>query len=257
MEDFKVNRTVYYIFLHQRSPVYRLHNFLHKHRLLIFLISLLVLLMAFSVSGERSLTGLITLELLFSVTMIIGIYIVSYNKQLLTISSLIALLTLSIVWFNLLLGDDTLLTISIVLEIIFFLITTVTILSYVLQFKRVTADKIHGSICGYLLIGIVWALVYALIEHLYPGSFKFAEGFVSSHAQSVTHPAFITHFNYFSYVTLTTLGYGDVVPVTDMTRSLAAVEAVSGQLYIAVLIARLVGLHISHQHLTQKDLDSE
>jgi hypothetical protein len=102
---------------------------------------------------------------------------------------------------------------------------------------RVTMPLIHGAIAVYLLIGVCFSFVFLAIYGFDPGSFKGLEDAGVSHNK----------FTYFSFVTLTTLGYGDVTPVSRMGESLATMEAVIGQLYLTVLVARLVGMQISQQ----------
>lgn len=109
---------------------------------------------------------------------------------------------------------------------------------------RVDADAIFGAICVYLFVGVTFALAYAALESLVPGSFASGGQPVSSGAATSTS---VTEFVYFSIVTLSTLGYGDFVPVSQQARMLAAFEAVLGQVYLTVLVARLVGLHIAHE----------
>ena len=104
----------------------------------------------------------------------------------------------------------------------------------------VDADRIIGAICIFFVIGLLWALIYTLLEIFQPGSFSIT----AVQAPGIQQET-LGQLMYFSYVTLTTLGYGDVVPVTDASRMLATIEAMIGQLYIAIVIARLVGLHIS------------
>lgn len=104
----------------------------------------------------------------------------------------------------------------------------------------VNLDRIVGAICIFLVLGLLWAMIYAFLEILQPGSFS-----ISAAQNPGVQQETLGDLLYFSYVTLTTLGYGDVVPVTDPSRMLATIEALMGQLYIAIVIARLVGLHIS------------
>jgi voltage-gated potassium channel Kch len=130
----------------------------------------------------------------------------------------------------------------IIVLITFFSITT---LGYVLQGTRVTADKIFAAICVYMLMGFAWTFIYALLDELQPGSFV-------SLSTTATND-YVAHYiemRYFSFVTLTTVGYGDIVPHSPATRTLAALEAVAGQIYLTVLVARLVGLHIVHARKT-------
>src|ERR1700720_2957947 len=118
---------------------------------------------------------------------------------------------------------------------------SVFILKDVLRRGQISADKIYGAICVYLLIGFAWAFGYGIIELLNPGSFS---GLAEIDANA--HVGRIMQLQYFSFATLTTLGFGDILPRAPVARTLATLEAVTGQIYLTVLIARLVGLHIVH-----------
>lgn len=99
----------------------------------------------------------------------------------------------------------------------------------------VTHHRILGAVAVYLLLGLVWANAYALLQNLRPDAFA-----------GTLNEAFISQtWIYYSFVTLTTMGYGDITPVHPAARSLAIAEAVTGQLYIAITLARLVSLHVS------------
>jgi hypothetical protein len=117
----------------------------------------------------------------------------------------------------------------------------VSIIKEVLGSMRVTFDVISGALCGYLLIAFTWGLIYQVIELLWPGSFRLG-GEVMSFNESVSlADQYWAALNYFSFVTITTLGYGDVTPVSSPASSLAVLEAVLGQFYLVVLVAWLVG----------------
>ncbi len=115
--------------------------------------------------------------------------------------------------------------------------------------RRVGADAIIGALAGYLLLGLIWSAAYALVEVLIPGSFRGLETAwippegVSTEPVGSIQPQLL----YFSFVTLTTLGYGDLSPGSPVAASLSVLEAVVGQLYIAVLIARLVALSTTNE----------
>ncbi len=96
----------------------------------------------------------------------------------------------------------------------------------------------------YLILGLLWGTIYALTEAFMPGSF-------SGELISTTGPvaARLHYFIYFSYITLTTLGYGDILPQTKGATALCQVEAIVGQFLIAVLVARLVGIQVSQQFI--------
>jgi voltage-gated potassium channel len=103
--------------------------------------------------------------------------------------------------------------------------------------RTVSADVIAAALCGYLLVGIAFGHAYCVIADTTPGSFQGVDAGMSP-------PDLYVRLTYFSFVTLTTVGFGDVAPVRDTARSLAIVEAVTGQFYLAVLVADLVGKRI-------------
>ncbi|MEM9409670.1 MAG: lyase family protein [Planctomycetota bacterium] len=102
---------------------------------------------------------------------------------------------------------------------------------------RVDGNLLLASINIYFALGITFAMVFGLIDHIVPGSFSISAPASQAHNS--------TQFMYFSLVTLSTLGYGDVLPLSDQARTLSAIEALSGQVYLTIAVARLVGLHVS------------
>ena len=101
--------------------------------------------------------------------------------------------------------------------------------------NEVTLDLIMASACAYILIGLVWAYLYHFVEVLHPKSFTLPW----------TPGDDLWDFYYYSFVTLTTVGYGDILALTKAARALSILEALTGQLYLAIMISRLVGLHAS------------
>ena len=123
--------------------------------------------------------------------------------------------------------------------------TAVTILRAILVDLRVTQETILGAICVYLLIGLTWAYLDAAVDLAVPGSFRIEPGPISRGAGHLVPREVFPQLIYFSFTTLTTLGYGDVIPLSPPARTCAYLEAVVGQIYLTVLVARLVGMHIS------------
>ena len=105
-------------------------------------------------------------------------------------------------------------------------------LRFAMRARTVDAEHVYAALSAYLLAGMLLGLLYWLIEQVWPGSFTAAAPF--SRVSAV----------YFSFVTLATLGYGDIVPKSDLARGLAVVEGMGGQLFLAVLVARLVSLYV-------------
>jgi hypothetical protein len=129
------------------------------------------------------------------------------------------------------------------LAIAFLAYSIVSILIFIFTAHRVTLNLLCSSLCIYLLMGVLWAVAYSTTAIVNPAAFIYN---VPGHAQKgmVLDSGTSAEALYFSYVTLTTLGYGDIVPGVPVARSLATLEAIMGQLVLTVLVARLVGMHI-------------
>jgi hypothetical protein len=122
---------------------------------------------------------------------------------------------------------------------IFIVFVVVNLLRFILRASRVTTEVLYAGIATYLMLGLLWALAYLVVNRLVPDSFVFTVGPISKQS--------MVGFNglYFSFVTLSTVGYGDIVPVSPAARMLAMTEAMTGTIYVAVLISRLVALYSS------------
>ena len=139
-------------------------------------------------------------------------------------------------------GGPTLDVGALALRIVFFSYTTGLILWRTLNRPDVTMDTIAGAACVYTLLALVWANLYLLIEVLHPGSFV-----IPAHWRPAPSGSPATALVYFSFITLTTVAYGDIHPAWAGVGGFVAAEAVVGQLYLAITIARLVGLHIARR----------
>jgi len=126
------------------------------------------------------------------------------------------------------------------------LVINLVLLAQVFRSGPVTSYRIQGAVAVYLLFGVGWAHAYHLTGLLHPGSFNTPTGEIPS----------VLDWVYFSFVTLTTVGYGDITPVRPIARTLAMGEALTGQLYLAVLIARLVAMEVVTWQ-SKADNDSE
>jgi hypothetical protein len=112
----------------------------------------------------------------------------------------------------------------------------------ILAENMITTDLIYGAISGYLLVGIVFGLIFFLLEHAFPGSIVMTTQLNETTGKDLTF--ILSDTIYFSFTSLTTLGFGDFVPISNPARNISYLEAVVGQIYLTVFIARLVGLHI-------------
>ncbi len=123
---------------------------------------------------------------------------------------------------------------------LFFCSITFLVIRSVSMQKKITPDTLFGAICGYLLIGYTWSFIYLALASLNPENF-------SVHMASEPLRLRIDHFIYYSFVTLTTLGYGDILALNSVPRAFSWLEAACGQIYLAVWISQLVGLRIVQQ----------
>lgn len=194
----------------------------------------------------RSVSRFLSIDITFLLILLSGIYEISEKKAVFVISLFVALTGFGSRVLNYFLMSASLQLLGFFLYLVFFLLMTVVILTHITKNKKVTAETIYGAICVYLLFGIVWTEMYSIIEMINPGSFLSGGKNVIELAGAFQSRPGFNNLLYYSFVTITTLGYGDITPASPHAKALSALEAVVGQLYIAVMIARLVGLHIVH-----------
>lgn len=121
-----------------------------------------------------------------------------------------------------------------------YVIAIVMMARYMLLKTSVDRHKIAGAICIYLLLGIAWSFIYMIIELLVPNSFNGLYDGAAAKTHSIADV--FAHLFYYSYVTLTTLGYGSISPRSVLASAFSSAEAIVGQLYVAIVVARLVSL---------------
>jgi hypothetical protein len=119
---------------------------------------------------------------------------------------------------------------------LFFGYTAVSVFRYIAKSEHVDSDTLFGAACIYILLGLTWTGVYTLVEVVRPLSLQFS-------GDSTTPITRVSTLIYYSFTTLTTLGYGDINPMTSLTQSLAILEAMTGVLYMALIIGLVVGIY--------------
>jgi len=201
------------------------------------LVGLLLLIIASpSFSGEAS---WIFVELTFDLILLTGVYSIGSGTHRWPFVALMVL-TLGIRWVELLSGYEGFNLVALALSVIWLTYAIALIVAHLFQRRDVNVDTIVGAMVAYLLAAVAFSLLFQIIEVQRPGSFV---GFpdISSGVEADLPSATM----YFSLVCITTTGFGDIVPVSPIARPIAVIEGVFGQLYVAVMIARLVGLHIA------------
>jgi len=176
-----------------------------------------------------------------------GAYAVSHTRRFLIVAVTLAVGMLVTEWVAVANhANPILLAISRGFGLLFFALTIFVILSNIARSKTVTSDTIYGAICAYLLIGLAWGFVFCILEVLHPGSFVQNSGPLVAGNARFPQFAMVNALMYYSISTLTTVAYGDILPKTGPARGLSNLEAICGQMYIAILIARLVAMQIAH-----------
>jgi hypothetical protein len=175
------------------------------------------------------------MDLFFSLVVLSGVFAVSQRSRILFMALAFAAPAFILQWLNHFMPFPYSFLTGKLFGIFFYSFLIVVILNYLFRETTITTDMLIGAICVYMLIGVMWASMFTILENLHPGSFRIPESPVGE----------LSDFFYYSFVTLTTLGYGDITPITSIARSLSIIEALIGQLYIAILVSRLVGVHIA------------
>jgi voltage-gated potassium channel len=187
-------------------------------------------------------------------SLIRAVYTVIYFSAILSLekrkNSLIVLLVSTFVteWISGILNLPVLLSLAKFVNILFFLVIVVSLIRQIATARKVSAGVILGSLAGYLLLGLIFSIFILFIMQRDPGAFSSAPKQIAESEESIGTSVPV----YFSFVTLATLGYGDIVPLKPYTRSLATMIAVTGQFYIAIIVALLVG-KFSAQNLNFSD----
>jgi voltage-gated potassium channel len=181
--------------------------------------------------------GELIVSVLFSLVLLAGVVAVADSKRVLVIAIVLAIPAIAGRWMNHFRPDLVPPQVFLTAGLVLIAFVVANLLRFVLRAPSVNADVLCASISAYLMLGLMWTLAYWLVDQLTPGgAFSF-----NTNAGTRSINGF-TGF-YFSFITLSTVGYGDITPVSRIARWLAAMEAMTGLLYVAVLIARLVALY--------------
>ena len=181
-------------------------------------------------------------DLAITAVFVTAIIVIANTRKHLVIGLILMIPTLAVTWGIKIYHVEALEFISLLGSVFFFSYIAGLILIDIFRAEMVTLNIIAAGISVYLFFGNICGFMYAIIGHIDPGAFNIPATTANYLGDDVSS---LGSAMYFSFVTLTTLGYGDITPINPFARSLAFLEAAMGQIYLTVLIASLVGVHIS------------
>ena len=183
---------------------------------------------------EEFKNGKFIVSILLSLVLISAVLAVAERKSALLITVVLAIPAIAGRWINHFRPDLAPAPVFLISGLLLMAFVVLELLRFILRAPLVNTEVLCASISAYLLLGLTWTLAYWLVDQLTPG------GAFSFNTTAGTHSMNGFTGFYFSFITLSTVGYGDITPVSRIARWLAAMEAMTGLLYVAVLIARLV-----------------
>lgn len=177
-------------------------------------------------------------HILFTGVLLAAIFNCHHSQKMKNAALLIGMPTFILNWWSLFTSSEILFFAGLAASLVF-LIFAIFALLYRVLLWQVTADILRGTICVYFMIGFAFALIYTLMEFLYPGSFAGLREKVVGNLMDYSHAEMV----YFSFITLLAIGFGDIIPTGDLGQVMVVCEGVIGQFYLAILVARMVGAY--------------
>jgi hypothetical protein len=203
---------------------------------------ILIIFVVFPLAGLGWL-GKFIVDLVLSILLLSGAVATNRSRTLTVLVVLLTIMGLVVHWTGVYVPNFSHPVLEPVLLLTCLLAFAVITLIQVFSPGAITLHRVLGAIAAYLLIGLMWSYAYFLADMIIPGSIH-----PTAATQEMVSP--MARYVYFSFTTLTTLGYGDIVPLHPIARTLAVCEALIGQLYPAVLIAGLLGMALQPQKIT-------
>lgn len=182
-------------------------------------------------------------RLLLGIVVISGLFAADFSRTAFRMLAIFGSMVLLVTFLNLVLPESRNLgAIAFLLNTLFFIVVTIALVAHVSTAKKVYGSTLLCAINSYLLIGLTLSILFLLIDIIYPASF----------IQVDAAEAGFSTFVYYGLVTLTTLGYGDITPGTALARSLSTFTALTGQLYLVIIMAILIGKYLQGNSLQSK-----
>lgn len=218
--------------------------FILKNRMLLILLSILFFIISYPIVQMYAPSALSIIEISFNLLLLCGAYPICKHKYIKTALVFTPLMILALFIFGLYLKNLYPLLAGLILEIALLAIVVIIITQKVLSYKKIRRENISGTINIYLLLGLIWAIAYTVIELSLPKSFNFAHDLFNEHYALNTYQFYLSQFLYSTYITLSTIGFGDIIPTNMVATFFTVTEAITGKIFLIFLIVRIVHLQI-------------
>ncbi len=224
------------------------HRFWSTDRnLTVLLVSLVLVIFVVHPLQQMGIGGRMGIGLFFSFLLISGVAAVAKSARTTVVIGALVLASLTVRWLRLWRGGGALAMSDALFSSLFCTILAVGVLVQVMHEGPITTYRIQGAVAFYLLMGLAWAFAYEFVALHWANAFIVPAAATNELKEDPT-----AHFVYFSFITLTTVGYGDIIATHPIARSLVTLEALVGQLFPAVLLARLVTMEVTHRQSTRQ-----
>jgi voltage-gated potassium channel len=230
----------------------RILGLFRRRKFQMLLVALGLLIVAYPLM-QNAFESRLVLDALLGLVLLAALHVVFRSKRLRLAAIVLGLPALIGVWARGFLRPESESAAEVLFHGIaaaFFFFAVIVIIRMVHREKAITADSVCGVLCGYLLVGLLFGHIYCVVDLLEPHAFRLPENLAPKLEDDMRRHFLLT---YFSFITLTTVGYGVITPSTGAARSLVVVEAILGQFYIAVLIAELIGKRVAQAIKTQEE----
>ena len=219
-----------------------LQSLLHSKERFLILMGLMMALLVLGPILEQFVTIRKLIDVFLTAIVLTMLYTITSKKRLFYFGWSLAIIMLLSLWLKYFISHDVFATVSMVAGVFFTLLVTSQTVQFIVGSKTVTREVVYAAMLVYFLLAQLWAMVYTFLDRIDPASFNLPGG----------QGDFLL-FEYFSFVTLTTLGYGDITPLSKVAKAFSVLEAVVGQLYLVVVVAWFVGMLVARRSENSKN----
>ena len=213
-----------------------LKDILHSKERFLILMGLIMALLVLGPILEQLVTIRKLIDIFLTAIILSMLYTITSKKRVFYFGWFLAIIMLLSLWLKYFISFELFATVSMTVGVLFTLLVTSQTLQFIITSKTVTREVVYAAMLVYFLLAQLWAMVYTIVDRVDPASFSLPGG----------QGDFLL-FEYYSFVTLTTLGFGDITPLTKIAKAFSVLEAVVGQLYLVVVVAWFVGMLVARK----------